>query len=107
MKEENIQIFFKFLLYVIIIPYLFYISYINENKIVLLCTSCILITHIYKDIINPYWNYPNLIKILGTYCAYMIFRYGDNNIILGENSLYIPSIFNSDEKEKFSFFKFK
>lgn len=81
MKEENIQIFFKFLLYVIIIPYLFYISYINKNKIVLLCTSCILITHIYKDIINPYWNYPNLIKILGTYCAYMIFRYGDNNII--------------------------
>lgn len=81
MKEKNVQLIFKFLLYVFILPYLFYISYINQNHLVLLCASGILIIHIYKDVFNSEWNYPILIRILGTYCAYLIFRFGDNNII--------------------------
>ena len=81
MKEEEIQFIFKILLYCFILPYLFYISYINKNKIVLLCASCIIIAHIYRDVFNPLWSYSGWIRFLGTFCAFLIFKYGDNNYI--------------------------
>jgi hypothetical protein len=80
-KEEKIQCIFKSLLYGIVIPYLIYISYINQNKIVLLCGLSILVIHIYKDLYNPLWKYPKIIKVFGTICAYLIFIYGDNKYI--------------------------
>jgi hypothetical protein len=78
MEKEKV---FKSLLYLLLLPYLIYTSYIHQNTTVLICGVSILTTHLYKDIFNPTWIYPTIIKRLGTLCAGLIVIYGDTNYV--------------------------
>ena len=73
---------FQVLLYIIICPLLLYNSiYQQPNKLLLLCSLIILLSHIYKDFQNKEWTWPIWTESIGFMIGFIL-AYVSNNYIV-------------------------
>jgi hypothetical protein len=73
--------YFRYILYGVILPLIFYNS-INENNYkIFTCFLVILLSHIYKEFQNNKWKWPSWIEPIGFVIGYVLFNNSKNNII--------------------------